>query len=118
MPSSELRKIIVGDVFTEAAKSFILAMLRVGGVSQTTEWRHELGSWTQVCKSGKGSPWKHLKCSVVDPGERAVVTLRNGNLQIMVAKLLGSQVGEGGVCQKSWAMIWGFTNTGEAIKWP
>lgn len=30
-----------------------------------------------------------------------MVTLRNGNLQIMVAKLLGGQVGEGGVCELS-----------------
>lgn len=35
----------------------------------------------------------------MDPGERAVVTLRNGNLQIMVVKLLKGQVGEGGVCE-------------------
>lgn len=28
-----------------------------------------------------------------------MVTLRNGNLQIMVVKLLEGQVGEGGVCE-------------------
>lgn len=76
--------VVIFSVGRGGVRSFDLGVLRVWDISETTEWMHDVGS----------SSYRSGNLGKVQDGGFRIFTIRRGNCQVMIVKLLGSQVGK------------------------